>query len=209
MILVSLKLDFAVRSYLLQNLISTTGSLATGKLCSHGDFQSKLVDSEQCLMVKGQCLEYLFENDDLQFELVQHIICLNIWTRESTWCNLLLVSACSFIHCKESNGQDKLHQNSITVMGVAELSLKQNAHYGPQMKMTFVEFYPVYICYEGTAQCCWILPYSLPDVVQLNSPPFRQHSSYKFKGCKVTQNLRCGHKDTHSLKLWSRGHSQI
>ena len=78
MILVSLKLDFAVRSYLLQNLISTTGSLATGKLCSHGDFQSKLVDSEQCLMVKGQCLEYLFENDDLQFELVQHIICLNI-----------------------------------------------------------------------------------------------------------------------------------
>ena len=81
MILVSLKLDFAVRSYLPQNLISTTGSLATvliGKLCSHGDFRSKLVDSEQCLMVKGRCLEYLFENDVLQFELAQHIICLNI-----------------------------------------------------------------------------------------------------------------------------------
>ena len=77
MILVSLKLDFAVRSYLPQNLISITGSLATaliGKLCSHGGFRSKLVDSEQCLMVKGRCLEY---NDVLQFELAQHIICLN------------------------------------------------------------------------------------------------------------------------------------
>ena len=63
-----------------------------------------------------------------------------------------MVSACSLIHPKQSSGKDKLHQNSITVMEVAELSLKQNVHYGPQMKMTFVEFYPVHICYEGTAQ---------------------------------------------------------
>ena len=96
MILVSLKLDFAVRSYLLQNLISTTGSLATGKLCSHGDFQSKLVDSEQCLMVKGQCLEYLFENDDLQFELVQHIMSEHLNPRE--YLMQLVAGECLFFH---------------------------------------------------------------------------------------------------------------
>ena len=120
-----------------------------------------------------------------------------IWTWESIWCSLLLVSACSLIHPKQSSGKDKLHQNSITVMEVAELSLKQNAHYGLQMKMTFVEFYPVHICYEGTAQHRWILPHSLPD---LNSPPFRQQSSSQFKGCKVTQNLRCGHGVTAKFR---------
>ena len=58
----------------------------------------------------------------------------------------LVAGECLFSHTPQRV------QNSITVMRVAELSLKQNAHYGPQMKMTFVEFYPIHICYEGTAQ---------------------------------------------------------
>ena len=42
----------------------------------------------------------------------------------------LVAGECLYTH-KESSGKDKLHQNSITVMRVAELSLKQNVLYGP------------------------------------------------------------------------------
>ena len=93
-------------------------------------------NSEQCLMVKGRCF---FFNDN-KFDASAQV------NRNS------YMSGCSLIHPTESSGKDKLHQNTITVMGVTQLSLKQNAHYGPQMKMTFVEFYPVHICYEGLEQ---------------------------------------------------------
>ena len=135
-------------------------------------------------------------------------ICLNIWTWENIRCSLSLVNACSLLTRKKSSGKDKLHQNSITVMRVAELAQTEHA-LRTVNEDALCRILSRHICYEGAEQHHWILPHLLPDLVQLNSPPFRQQNSSEFKGCKVTQNLCCGHEDTHSFEVWSRGHSQI